>query len=329
MVLAFYVSIKGENFFSSDGTRFVGFGNDVNDVGKTYTLINIVTLLGSSCLALSVSKGKLNVFVMFGFLILGSLNAMVSGERFGAVNIAHPYVLLCSVSAKKVAWYVHGIFILLTLSVYSIALVTRGGDVQLFTVVSELLSNLILTPITAIDFTSPLPAMTLAHKIGPPTDVQGIVSFVVTFMRLLLLLSPLPNAPTLNGSGSFNDYDRSIPDIYNVDVFTELFFSFGWLGTTIYALMASFISATLDTIIYNANQVRKQDKLLQFSPIFFLVPLSGVWFSAVQSVAPVRASTRMFIYLVTFVILRNSIQRFLFRKRVRQKERDFGQKLLK
>jgi hypothetical protein len=186
--------------------------------------------------------------------------------------------------------------------------------VKFFTVVSELLSNLILTPVTAIDFTSPLPAMTLAHKISPPPDVQGIVSFVVTFMRLLLLLSPLPNAPTLNGSGSFNDFDRSIPDIYNVDVFTELFFSFGWLGTTIYALMASFISATLDTIIYNANQARKKDNSLQFSPLFFLVPLSGVWFAGLQNAAPIRASTRMFVYFIAMVILVNLLKRFFVKK---------------
>lgn len=311
MVVAFYLSIKGAGFFSSDGTRFVGFGSDD---GKTYTLLNIATLLGSSCLALSASKGKLNVFVMFGLLTFGSLNAMISGERFAAVNFALPYVLLCSVSSKKVAWYVHGIFILLTLSSYSIALVTRGGDVQFFAVVAELLSNLILTPITAIDFSSPLPAMTIAHKISPQPDVQGLISFFVTLMRLLLLLSPLPHPPTLNGFGSFNDYDRSIPEIYNIDVFTELFFSFGWLGTTIYALMAGFIAATLDTIIYRATQARKRDNSLQFSPMFFLVPLSGVWFAGLQNAAPIRSSTRMFVYLITFIIIINFGRRLLIKK---------------
>jgi hypothetical protein len=319
LVFSFYVSSRGTNFFASEGTRFVGIFGD--DSGKTYTLLNVLTLLGSSCLAISASRGSINIFAMFAFISLGSLNAMIVGERFAAVNLALPYVVLCSVSSKKVAWYVHVTFILLILTAYSVALITRV-EIPFFTALTESLSNLIATPITAIDFSSPLPGMTIAHKINPTPEVSGLFSFLTVLPRLLILLSPLPSPPTLNGEVSFNPYDASIPPIYNIDVFTEVFFVFGWFGTTIYALIAGFIASTLDTIIYNSIQERKKDPSLVFSPAFFFVPLSCVWFAGLQNAAPIRASTRMYVYLMVLVVVANFLRKFIVKKQAENSVRE-------
>jgi hypothetical protein len=328
-ILTFYIVSKGgiDSFFGSGGTRFLEFLGESS--GKLYTLLNLIILAGTSCLATSTARGNFNVVLLGIFGFLGSLNSLVAGERFAVVNFILMYLILIALTDKsrKISIGTHIFFILAATISYTVVIQTRHAF-DLGTALFDSIENITTVPLTIIDVTSPLPALTFSRRILPEPAISTIDDLLVFLPRILIWLSPFPSSNTLLGETSFQAYDFNIFEGFNVDVFAEVALIFGWWGTTFYGLLSGFVFATIDTVLYSAFRERKL-KSLVFSPIFFLVPLSGIWFSSVQNVAPVRASTRMFIYLVTLVILRNIFQQFVVRKRVRQEERDFGQKLLK